>query len=1277
MRKAVTRSRSARRFVRSLAPALLVAVLAAAALPGPPAVVAMQGSQTASVPALMDATPVSPADVAGAEDTLGQRPSIAYEEAMAHADDRIAFEPGGRVDVGFRPRAADRWPVDGRAPRALPAGRATGRQMATSRQGTTWADVGSAAPDPAATPDPSLSPDPVVSPAPAVSPTTAPLTEASSSPESTSGPVDAPAGEPVVPATGVAYTVPGPAPAIDPAAAAGLTRQVFGFLPYWELSGASTKLNYDVLSTIAYFSVGADSKGNLRKKNSDGSTSTGWGGWTSSSLTSVINTAHSHGTRVVLTLSVFAWTTSQASVQKALLGSSTARLNFARQAAAAVRDRGADGINLDFEPLASTYSDEFVALLKTVRSELNKVGSGYQLTYDTTGYIGNYPLEASVAAGAADAIFIMGYDYRTSGSTYAGSIDPLSGTGYDLADTVRAYTARVSPSRIILGIPWYGRAWSTVSDAVRSKNQSGAKYGHSTAVTYENVVDLVARYGRRWDGAERSPYLVYRRENCTSTYGCVTSWRQVYFDDAASMKLRYALVNDYNLRGAGMWALGYDGGNQELYRAVSESFLVDKAAPQAGVKNLAAKQVDEGFVVSWTARDATVVATYDVQVSADGGAWTTWSTGTSATSDVWLGADGHGYAFRVRATDTKGNAGAWNVASVYDPTPSIAVGGFGRVTTDGLGYRTGPDTSAAKLGTLSAGTIVAFTRGPVTADGYTWYEVTQPIAEWLPVSFVERGVWLAVRSSTTTHVSAYRAPNSTIVDAGLKGMDFGTGASAVGTDPAAVSRRQLSPNGDGIEDGLRLRWTNSSAFDTMLLKVYRLDGTLVGSRTVRALAAGARTWDWDGRAGASVVPDGRYVLQLVGTAAGRTYRAPSSRPVTTAQVAAYAVTVDTSRPHTTYVPLAPVRLLDTRPGGTGLAGPFTSGTARTFQVTGRGKVPAGAIAVTGNLTVTGQTSSGYVALTPDPVNSPTTSTLNVPRGDTRANGVTVRLSAKGTLSATFKGAAGATTALVFDVTGYFLPGTAGATYVPLAPVRLLDTRPGGTGLAGPFTSGTARTFQVTGRGKVPAGAIAVTGNLTVTGQTSSGYVALTPDPVNSPTTSTLNVPRGDTRANGVTVRLSAKGTLSATFKGAAGATTALVFDVTGYFLPGTAGATYVPLAPVRLLDTRPGGTGLAGPFTSGTARTFQVTGRGKVPAGAIAVTGNLTVTGQTSSGYVALTPDPVNSPTTSTLNVPRGDTRANGVTVRLSAKGTLSATFKGAAGATTALVFDVTGYFLP
>jgi spore germination protein YaaH/flagellar hook assembly protein FlgD len=875
----VTASPIAPRRTPHVAAAILAALLLAGLLPVAPAVAADPARQAEAGHGSMD----------------GEQPSIAYLEAMAHEDDGIEFEPGGLVDVGFTPRGSDRWPIDGAAPRPLPPGRATGRQMAASDNGSRWTDVSRPGrPAAPATPAPDASAAPDIAPADPA-PAEPPADTVDPTPEPTPAPVDAPGGETAVPAVGVGYVDP-LEPTFDLAAASGMRRQVFGFLPYWELSGASTKLNYDVLSTIAYFSVGATRKGDLKKRDADGTSTTGWGGWTSSSLTQVINAAHQRGTRVVLTVSVFAWTSAQADVQRAILGSSTARVNLARQAAAAVRDRGADGINLDFEPLASGYADEFVLFLKTMRSELNKVRSGYQLTYDTTGYIGNYPLEASVGSGAADAIFVMGYDYRTSGSGIAGSIDPLSGPKYDLTDTVRAYTARVSPSRVILGLPWYGRAWSTATDAVGSSTLSGAKYGYSTAVNYESLTDLVTRHGRRWDAVEQSPYVVYRRENCTSTYGCVTSWRQLYYDDGASLKLRLGMVNDYGLRGAGVWALGYDGGHPELYRAFADSFLADKSAPQAGVKLLSNTQANEGFVVSWAAKDPGTVASYDVQASVAGGAWSTWQSGTTATSDVWLGHDGVGYAFRVRARDAKGNVGSYNAVSVWDATPSLEPGGFGRVVTDGLAYRTGPDTGSARLGSLDAGTIVAVTRGPVKADGYTWYEVTQPIAEWSPVTFVERGVWIAARSSTATHVAAYRAPNSTRVNAGLVGLDFGTSGTAVGTSATAVAARRFSPNGDESEDALRLRWTNAVAMDALTLNVHSTSGSLVGSVSVPARAAGARAWDWNGKVGTTRVADGRYVLQLVGSASDRTYSAPSARPVTAAQVASYAVTVDTVAP---------------------------------------------------------------------------------------------------------------------------------------------------------------------------------------------------------------------------------------------------------------------------------------------------------------------------------------------------------------------------------------------
>ena len=377
----------------------------------------------------------------------------------------------------------------------------------------------------------------------------------------------------------------------------------------------------------------------------------------------------------------------------------------------------------------------------------------------------------------------------------------------------------------------------------------------------------------------------------------------------------------------------------------------------------------------------------------------------------------------------------------------------------------------------------------------------------------------------------------------------------------------------------------------------------------------------------------------------------------------------------TYISLSPTRILDTR-SNVGLSGAFTSTVPRSLPVTGHGGVPSTAIAVTGNVTVTAQTAAGFVSLTTVSTPSPSTSTISFPLGDTRANGVTASLGTGGVLWITYVGATGgATTQILFDVTGYFVPDRTGATYISLSPSRILDTR-SGTGLSGVFTSTVPRALAVTGHAGVPASAIAVTGNVTVTAQTSAGFVSLTTVSTPSPSTSTINVPLGDTRANGVTAPLGAGGLLWVTYVGAAGgATSHVLFDVTGYFVPDATGATYVSLSPARILDTR-SNVGLSGAFTSTVPRSLQVIGAAAVPSNAVAVTGNVTVTSQTAAGYVSLTTVSTPSPTTSTINVPVGDTRANGVTAPLGTGGVLWITYVGATGgATTQILLDVTGYF--
>jgi putative cell wall-binding protein len=380
----------------------------------------------------------------------------------------------------------------------------------------------------------------------------------------------------------------------------------------------------------------------------------------------------------------------------------------------------------------------------------------------------------------------------------------------------------------------------------------------------------------------------------------------------------------------------------------------------------------------------------------------------------------------------------------------------------------------------------------------------------------------------------------------------------------------------------------------------------------------------------------------------------------------------------TFHAITPGRVLDSRiPRG---ATRFHSRVKQSFAVGGLFGVPLDAVAVTGNVTIVGQTQSGYVTVAPLLASgvAPSTSTINFPMGDTRANGLTVALGVAGRLDAIYWSAnTSGLVNIVFDVTGYFANDPTGATFIATTPGRVLDSRLSlGGGL---FHSRVKQTVQVGGLFGVPLDAVGVTGNVTITGQTQGGYVAVAPALVSGtqPSTSTINFPVRDTRANGVSVALAAGGRLDFMyFAGSTASTTQIVFDVTGFFADDPAGATYHPVAPRRVLDSRlPRGAGL---FHARAKQTVAIGGLYGVPAEAVGVTGNVTITGQTEGGYVAVAPALVSGtqPSTSTINFPVRDVRANGVSVALAADGRLDFMYWASnLGSTVHIVFDVTGYF--
>ena len=136
--------------------------------------------------------------------------------------------------------------------------------------------------------------------------------------------------------------------------------------------------------------------------------------------------------------------------------------------------------------------------------------------------------------------------------------------------------------------------------------------------------------------------------------------------------------------------------------------------------------------------------------------------------------------------------------------------------------------------------------------------------------------------------------------------------------------------------------------------------------------------------------------------------------------------------------------------------------------------------------------------------------------------------------------------------------------------------------------------------------------------------------------------------------------------------------------PGDTDSTYVPVAPCRLLDTRPGLPPLGGtktPIGPGTANaiTQQVTGNvGNcvgIPTDAVAISANVTVVGPTAQSNLRLYPANEAVPTASNLNWIAGQAPTpNLVTVKLSPDGKIKVFNQ---NGTVDVIVDIAGYYTP
>lgn len=331
-------------------------------------------------------------------------------------------------------------------------------------------------------------------------------------------------------------------------------KEVLGFFPYWMLP-KEEQINLSTLTSISLFGLDVDEKGNITTQGTDSQTASGWSMWKDEKLDGFIKKAKARDLKVYLTFKSF-----NSSNIESLTKSDTAQKNFIANALYLVNSKNLDGINIDFEYVGSPSDearDGFTRLITNLNIEMKRQIPDSVLTIDTYLVSGSDKglFNIPVLSQNSDAFVIMGYDMHTPN----GGPGPVAAMGgiTNIVGYVQNYLEKVDASKLILAVPYYGYDWP--------KNQDAPSSNDVKILPYAEIADISKNLQLSWDETSQTPSYSYKDENKVE--------RIVHFDNVRSLGLKYDFINKKELRGVGIWALGYDGQNQDLEKLLIDKFI--------------------------------------------------------------------------------------------------------------------------------------------------------------------------------------------------------------------------------------------------------------------------------------------------------------------------------------------------------------------------------------------------------------------------------------------------------------------------------------------------------------------------------------------------------------------------------------------------------------------------------------------------------------------------------------------------------------------------------
>jgi len=329
----------------------------------------------------------------------------------------------------------------------------------------------------------------------------------------------------------------------------GLLYTYYGYLPYWISTSAYGNFQYELLSQISYFSVAIHTDGSPGAMPNP------------TNFTTIMDYAHPRGVKMHLTFTLF-----NSDSVSAFLNSSTARATAIDSISAWITTYNLDGVNIDFEYSTSSVKDSMNKFIDSLSYALWNHPDGRKELFIAMPAVPEwYPgYDYAHLSNYSDGLFIMAYDFHYSGSSTAGPVAPNVPSSfwgdYSVAKTIGSYKSYgASPSKMVLGLPYYGYDWPTDADTAGS-----ATTGSGSAVIYKNAKVNAASHGRLWDDYSLTPWYKYDS----------SGWHQSWYDDSLSIGIKLGMVVDSSLQGGGCWALGYDDSCNDVWDEIRNKLWV-------------------------------------------------------------------------------------------------------------------------------------------------------------------------------------------------------------------------------------------------------------------------------------------------------------------------------------------------------------------------------------------------------------------------------------------------------------------------------------------------------------------------------------------------------------------------------------------------------------------------------------------------------------------------------------------------------------------------------